>query len=306
MNHTGNPRQHAATSHSVCALTLHTGLVTLTDPPVFRLVPLCCRGPLPVLPWPTRSTHPPTVIVTQPHLEAVLGQLVCVCSCHHHITSNGCVDNLARDVLVAETHLRGEGRGGAGRHHQAMRGAWGVQGGRSPLSSLCETGLLLRLSSLLHCLLAAWQLDVVCATALAVGCCCAAAAGSGAAESQQTHHKAVLVGVVLVLVLGGQAQAGPVVSFALQAGGTHRPGHAATDACGSCCCHPFCTMCCCCCCYCGWPICTTNIPPALLLSVAADSRSRCWHNCCAADTGAAVAARLQLLAVIQCRTGPRR
>jgi hypothetical protein len=31
-----------------------------------------------------------------------------------------------------------------------------------------------------------------------------------------THHNAVLVGVVLVLVLGGQAQAGPVVSLALQ------------------------------------------------------------------------------------------
>lgn len=123
---------------------------------------------------------------------------------------------------------------------------------------------------------------------------------------KRTHHKAVLVGVVLVLVLGGQAQAGPVVSLALQAGGTHRPGHAATDAFGPCCCHRFCIMCCCSCCYCGWLICTTNIPHALLLSVAADYGSRCWHDCCAADAGAAVGSRRQLLVVIQCRACPRR
>jgi hypothetical protein len=52
---------------------------------------------------PTRSLAPGR---SMSHLQAILGQLVCVCCCHHHITSDGCVHNLAGDVLVAEAHLR--------------------------------------------------------------------------------------------------------------------------------------------------------------------------------------------------------
>lgn len=120
------PAQHMQPSPCICC-TAPAGDSHPTPPP------LACSPTTP-----SSSHSPPSVLIPPPwpHLEAVLGQLVCVCRGHNHITSNGCVHHLAGDVLVAEA-----------------------------------------------------------------------------------HHQAVLVGVVLVLVLGGQAEAGPVVSLALQAGG---------------------------------------------------------------------------------------